>query len=85
MRMLMILTSGTMENIDIKALLICIGIGILIGLVTVLIMRSQLKSVRPKNAAADYVVRGSFQLRHSRDIFLYRHVHRTPKPKNNNK
>lgn len=82
---LVILTAVTGENIDLKALLICIGIGMLIGLVAVLIMRSQLKSVRPNNAAADYVVRGSFQLRHSRDIFLYRHVHRTPKPKKNNK
>ena len=72
-----------MENIDMTALLICIGIGILIGLVAVLIMRSQLKSVRPNNAAAAYVVSGSFQLRHSRDIFLYRNVHRTPRPKNN--
>ena len=74
-----------MENIDITALLICIGIGVLIGLVAVLIMRSQLKSVRPNDAAAPYVVSGSFRLRHSRDIFLYRNVHRTPRPKNNNK
>ena len=85
MHPLVILSSVTGENIDIKALLICIGIGILIGLVTVLVMRGQLKSVRAQNAAADYVVPGSFQLRHSRDIFLYRHVHRTPKPKNNHK
>lgn len=85
MHTLVILTSVTMENIDLTALLICIGIGVLIGLVTVLIMRSQLKSVRAQNAAADYVVSGSFRLRHSRDIFLYRHVHRSAKPKNNNK
>ena len=83
MHILTILSSGSSGNIDPTALLICIGIGVLIGLITVLVMRSQLKSVRPKNAAADYVVSGSFQLRHSRDIFLYRNVHRTPRPKNN--
>lgn len=81
----LIMLTSAVDNIDIKAFLICVGIGIAIGLVTVLVLRSQLRSVRPKNAAADYVVKGSFQLRGSRDIFLYRHVHRTPKPKNNNK
>ena len=63
-------------------ILICIGIGLIIGLVTVLIMRSQLKTVRSRYTAADYVVQGSFNLHHSRDIFLYRHVHRVPRPKN---
>lgn len=73
--------SGAAKSIDISAVLVCIGIGILVGLIAVLVMKGQLKSVRPKNAAADYVVSGSFCLRHSQDIFLYRNVHRTPKPK----
>lgn len=81
--MQMLLASGAAQNVNITAILICIGIGLLIGLITVMVMKGQLKSVRPKNAAADYVVSGSFQLRSSRDIFLYRHVHRTAKPKNN--
>lgn len=78
-------TPGFLESIDWTVVLISIGIGLLIGLITVLVMRSQLKSVRPKNAAADYVVPGSFRLRHSRDIFLYRNVTRTARPKNNNR
>ena len=81
--MQMLLTSGVTQSVDITAILICIGFGLLIGLITVLVMKSQLKSVRPQNAAADYVTAGSFQLRNSRDIFLYRHVRRTARPKNN--
>lgn len=83
--MLHMLTSGVLDSIDWTAVLVCVGIGLLIGLITVLVMRGQLKSVRPQNAAADYVVPGSFRLRNSRDIFLYRNVTRTPRPKNNNK
>jgi len=83
--MYILTASGFWENLDWTALLVCIGIGLLIGLITVLVMRSQLKSVRPQNAAMNYVIPGSFQLRHSRDIFLYRNVTRTPRPKNNNR
>lgn len=81
--MLTVLTAGAARQINITGVLICIGIGLVIGLITVLVMKAQLKSVRPKHTAGDYVVPGSFRLHRSRDIFLYRHVHRTPKPKNN--
>ena len=81
----LILSSATSREVDLTALLICIGIGLVAGLVTVLIMRGQLKSVRPQSGAADYVVSGSFRLRHSRDIFLYRHVQRVARPKDNKK
>jgi uncharacterized protein len=79
----LLLISGLAQTVDITAILICIGVGLLIGLITVLVMKGQLKSVRPKDAATEYVVAGSFQLRGSRDIFLYRHVRRTARPKNN--
>ena len=85
LRILTALTSAVSQDVDITALLICIGIGILVGLITVLVMRGQLKSVRPQSGAADYVVAGSFRLRQSRDIFLYRHVQRTARPKDNKK
>ena len=66
-----------------KTIAICMGVGMLIGLITVLIMSSMMKSVRPQNSASDYVRGGSMQLNHQRDIFLYSHLTRTPRPKNN--
>ena len=66
-----------------KTIAICMGVGLLIGLVTVGIMASKMKSVRMQSGASDYVRPGSMQLTNSRDIFLYSHVTRTPKPKNN--
>ena len=78
-----ILTAAPVTEDTAIALLVCLAIGLIVGLITVLSMRSQLKSVRPKNAAGEYIVQGSFHLRHSRDIFLYRNVTRTPRPKRN--
>lgn len=66
-----------------KTIAICMGVGLLVGLVTVGIMASKMKSVRMQSGASDYVRPGSMQLANSRDIFLYSHVTRTPKPKNN--
>ena len=54
--------------------LIWIPIALLLGM---------LKSVRPKASAADYIRDGSFQLKTDRDMFLYRTVSRTARPKNN--
>ena len=66
-----------------RTVAICMAVGLLIGLITVGIMVSMMKSVRPQNTAADYVRPGSMHLSHSRDIYLYSHVHRTPRPKSN--
>lgn len=66
-----------------KTIAICMGVGVLIGLIAVGIMASMMKSVRSQNSASDYVRHGSMQLTNQRDIFLYSHVTRTPKPKSN--
>lgn len=66
-----------------KTIAICMAVGMVVGLITVGIMASQMKSVRAQNTASDYVRPGSMDLTHSRDIFLYSHVTRTAKPKNN--
>lgn len=66
-----------------KTVAICMVVGLLIGLITVGIMSSMMKTVRPQNSAADYVRAGSMNLTNQRDIFLYSHVTRTPKPKSN--
>lgn len=66
-----------------KTIAICMGVGMLIGLITVAVMSAKMKSVRSQSSAADYVRNGSMQLQSNRDIFLYSHVTRTPKPKSN--
>lgn len=66
-----------------KTIAISMGVGLLIGLTAVGIMASQMKSVRQQNTAADYVRPGSMQMTSQRDIFLYSHVTRRAKPKNN--
>ena len=70
-----------------KVSLLWIPASLLIGLVIALVitgcMRAQLKTVRRQAAAANYLKPGSMNLRVSRDIFLYRTVTRTERPKEN--
>lgn len=66
-----------------KTIAICLVIGLVAGGITVAVMAAKMRTVRQKNHAADYVVPGSMQLHHSRDIYLYSTLHRTPRPKNN--
>lgn len=66
-----------------KIIAICMGVGMLIGLITVGVMASRMKTVRMRDTASDYVRPGSMHLTNSRDLFLYSHVSRTPRPKNN--
>lgn len=62
-----------------------LGLALVIGLVTALIvtgvMKSQLKSVAPQPDASSYVRQGSMRLTNQHDRFLYRDVHRTERPK----
>lgn len=55
--------------------------GFVIALISVLVMKGKLKSVRRQPAAKDYLVPGSMNVTSSRDIFLYRNVTRRAKPK----
>lgn len=60
---------------------IAIGIGLIIALIVMSVLKRGMKSVEMQTAAADYVVGGSFNLSESRDVFLYTTVTKTPKPK----
>lgn len=60
-----------------RNLLISLAIGLAAGLITVLVMRSQLKSVHRRIEANSYVKHDSLQLTTNRDIFLYRNVSRS--------
>ena len=64
-------------------LIICLALGAIVGLVYILILRGQLKSVAPNESAADYMVRGSMHVTNSREFFLYRTVTKQERPKEN--
>ena len=65
--------------------IVYLGVALVIGLVTALIvtgvMKSRLKSVAPQRDATSYVRQGSMKLTNQRDLYLYREVHRTERPK----
>lgn len=60
-----------------------VGIGALVGFIVVLIMKSKLKSVRMQPLASSYVKSGSFNVTEHSDLFLYRNISKTAKPKDN--
>lgn len=60
-----------------------VGMGALVGFIVVLIMKSKLKSVRMQPLASSYVKSGSFKLTEHSDLFLYRNISKTAKPKDN--
>lgn len=62
-------------------ILAALGIGLVSALAAVAVMRSKLKTVRAQGTAGSYVREGSMHLTDSREFFLYRNVHRTPRPK----
>lgn len=62
---------------------ISLGIGAVIALIICLVWRAQLKSVRARDSAVDYIRRGSFNVTRSHDIFLYSTLERREKPKDN--
>lgn len=64
-------------------LLFALVIGIVVGLISVFVMKGKLKSVRKQNQANMYVTEGSLHLTNQSDIYLYRTVTRTKKPTSN--
>lgn len=59
-----------------KNLLIALVVGLAIALIVVLVMLSQLKSVKPKRGAAEYTKADGMRITRSSDLFLYRTVSR---------
>lgn len=62
-------------------LVICFVMGLVIAFIVTAVMKGQLKSVRAQAGASGYVKNGSMNVTHRQDLFLYRDVKRTPKPK----
>lgn len=71
------------ELSPVSVAIISLVAGLIVALIATGIMRSKLKTVRAKNAAADYLKPGSLNLTESRDLFLYRNVTRRERPKQN--
>lgn len=59
---------------------ICPLIGLIIAAIYYSILKGQLNSVSQRTTANSYIVPGSFNITKARDIFVNRHVNRTPKP-----
>ncbi len=64
-------------------LVIALGIGFVVSLIAMGIMRSQLKSVHSQSGAGEYVKKDSMKLTKESDLFLYKHVDRRERPKEN--
>ena len=63
---------------------IALLIGVLVGQIVGKVLKGQLKTVRRVNQAKNYVKPGSMNLQTQNDVFLYRDIRRTPKPRDNN-
>ena len=61
--------------------LIALVPGVLVGFITVSVMKAKLRSKRPRHNASEYVVPGSFHLTRNTDTFLYRTVTKTEIPR----
>lgn len=60
-------------------LIISLIIGAIAGLIYVVTLRSQLKSVAPVDSAVNYVINGSMNVTNARELYLYKTLHVTKK------
>ncbi len=74
---------GNSDNISFS--LICAAVvGIIVGAIVVLIMRSSMKKVKIATEAGSYIVNGSVKLHNSRDYYLHTSVSRVKRSDSNN-
>ena len=66
-----------------ESIAISLIVGFVIALIITLIMKGKLKTVHFQKNASIYVKRGSMNVTHARDLYLYSRVTRTPKPRDN--
>ncbi len=85
----MLMSSAVLFSISFNPvnLALCAGgsllLGLIIAAIVVGVMKGQLKTVREKNEAGDYMKRDSLKMVESKDTFLYREVEKRAKPKAN--
>lgn len=66
-----------------SSIFIALIIGLIIAFIVTSVLKGQLKSVKQQTRAENYVVDGSMKVTEARDLFLYHHITRTPRPKSN--
>jgi uncharacterized protein len=64
-----------------RVLVVSLAMGAIVALIVTGILKGQLRSVRAKAGASDYVRPGSMNVTVAREFFLYRTVTRRAKPK----
>ena len=74
-------TGHAPRQLSVKWLLVSLAIGLAAAAITLAVLRSKMKVVREAVYATNYLVDGSFHLRKSYDIFLYRSVSRVKREK----
>lgn len=67
-----------------KYVLIGLGIGLLVGVITAFVLKGQLKTVRRQPHADMYLKSGSLEITLANDLYLYRTVSRVARQQNNN-
>ena len=70
-------------GIDPLTIAVGVIIGIIVAIIVMMYHKGKLKSVRRESAAANYIKNGSMNVTLSREIYLYKRMRKTPKPKDN--
>lgn len=89
--LLCVVTTASAESYEDSAdtwsngLVTCLIAGIVIGGISVGVMAYNMKSVRDRDSASDYVEKEGLDLQVRQDRFLYHTVSRRPRPKQNNR
>lgn len=68
-----------------KYVLIALGIGLLVGVITAFVLKGQLKTVRRQPHADMYLKSDSLEITRATDLYLYRTVTRVARQQNNNR
>lgn len=74
---------GDGSNIYVDCIFVALGIGAVVSLIILLVMKSGMNNVKQNRTAGNYLVGGTFNLTCATEMFLHRSVTRTPKPDNN--
>lgn len=77
------LFTDTDSDYTIILVLVPLVVGIAVGGIVILIMRSKMNSAKPQRTATNYLKNGSFSLDQHLDFYLYSHVTKTPRPQSN--
>lgn len=75
------LTEKLDSSYSVGVYLIPVAIGLIVGLITILIMRSAMNTAKPQRSATGYVKDGTFHLHKHYDFYLYSRVTKIPRPK----